>query len=498
MHALLRRRSLALLLAASACGSGEGTGGQGGAAGAGGGGQGGQGGAPVCGDALCAASESCGTCALDCGTCCGDGTCDANELCSTCAEDCGACAGVPPVVTRGPYLQRGSESGVVVRWRTDAPTASVVALGLSPGSLPLLAFAPGETTEHRVEVEGLSPDTVYHYGFGAPDAPLSGRDGSHFVRTAPPRGTARPRRIWVLGDAGTADADQRAVRDAYLAFTGARGTDLLLFLGDNAYLDGTDDEYQAALFDVYPNVLRNTVAWSTLGNHDGHSADSGTQTGTYYDVFSLPRAAEAGGVPSGTEAYYSFEHGNVHFVCLDSYDSSRAKTGDMLTWLEADLAANTQPWLVAFWHHPPYSKGSHDSDDEIELVEMRENALPILEAHGVDLVLSGHSHAYERTFLLHGHHDVSSTLTPAMIVDDGDGSPGGDGAYDRGPDAPHGAVYVVAGSSGQTTAGPLDHPAMFVSLLELGSLVLDVDGDVLDVTFLDDTGAIGDAFRLQK
>ena len=55
----------------------------------------------------------------------------------------------------------------------------------------------------------------------------------------------------------------------------------------------------------------------------------------------------------------------------------------MLTWFELDLADTTQDWIIAYWHHPPYSKGSHDSDNPIgldpELVEMRENVVPILE-----------------------------------------------------------------------------------------------------------------------
>jgi len=76
---------------------------------------------------------------------------------------------------------------------------------------------------------------------------------------------------------------------------------------------------------------------------------------------------------------------------------SRATNSPMANWLRADLDANTNQWLIAFWHHPPYSKGSHDSDDEIELIEMRQNIVPILEAHGVDLVVCGHSHNYERS-----------------------------------------------------------------------------------------------------
>ena len=69
--------------------------------------------------------------------------------------------------------------------------------------------------------------------------------------------------------------------------------------------------------------------------------------------------------------------------------------------------------MIAFCHHPPYTKGSHDSDADIELMEMRQNALPILEDAGVDLVLSGHSHSYERSFLIDGHYGTSSTFTSA-------------------------------------------------------------------------------------
>src|SRR5216117_1053841 len=127
-----------------------------------------------------------------------------------------------------------------------------------------------------------------------------------------PRASIRPR--------CAASTNQAAVRDAYLAFTGSRHTDLWLMLGDNAYPDGTDAQYQAAVFDMYPALLHNSPVWPTLGNHDGQSADSATQSGPYYDIFTLPTQAEAGGVASGTEAYYSFDYGNMHFVVLDSFD----------------------------------------------------------------------------------------------------------------------------------------------------------------------------------
>lgn len=411
----------------------------------------------------------------------------------------------PIVVTRAPYLQRGTDTSATIRWRTDSETTSGVWVNSSPALLRLAAYDPALRREHAVTLTGLQPNTRYFYAVGDGVRQLGGGTGEHYFETAPPRGTSRPTRIWVIGDSGTAGAEAAAVRDAYLAFAAGRATDVWLMLGDNAYAIGTDREYQAAVFDMYPSLLANTFVWPTLGNHDAGSARSATQSGVYYDIFDLPRQAEAGGVASGTEAYYSFDRGRIHFVCLDSQDSNRSVGGAMLSWLRADLANTTADWVIAFWHHPPYSKGSHDSDDPFDsdgrLKEMRENVLPILESFGVDLVLAGHSHSYERSCLLDGHHGLSTTLTPQMKLDAGDGRTAGDGSYakrTRGV-APHeGAVYVVAGSSGWLGGGTLDHPAMVTSLNTLGSLVLDVAGDRLDARFLDDAGLVRDAFTVEK
>jgi len=404
-------------------------------------------------------------------------------------------------VTRGPYLQMGTPGSLIVRWRTSVATDSCVRYGTDLASLSLLACDPAITTEHSVAVQGLGPATRYYYSVGTGGSPLAGGDTTHFFDTSPVPGEAIPTRVWVLGDSGTANANARAVRDAYAAFNAGARTNLMLMLGDNAYQNGTDAQYQAAVFDMYPGFLRNTVLWPTLGNHDGATANSATQSGPYYDIFSLPRNAEAGGLASGTEAYYSFDYGNIHFICLESFETSRLPGAAMMTWLQADALATTRQWTVAFWHHPPYSKGSHNSDTEVELVEMREHALPILEAAGVDLVLTGHSHSYERSFLIDGHYDVSTTFMETMKKDGGDGIVGGDGAYKKpspGPAAHEGSVHVVAGSSGQTSGGTLDHPAMFLSLNRLGSVVLDVDGRRLDARFVEATGAVSDLFTIFK
>ena len=66
------------------------------------------------------------------------------------------------------------------------------------------------------------------------------------------------------------------VRDAYYAFAGSTAPNLWLMLGDNAYNGGTDTEYQAAVFDMYPATLRQSVLWPTIGNHDVANTAQGT------------------------------------------------------------------------------------------------------------------------------------------------------------------------------------------------------------------------------
>ena len=97
----------------------------------------------------------------------------------------------------------------------------------------------------------------------------------------------------------------------------------------------------------------------------------------------------------------------------------------MYTWLNNDLMANTKKWTVCYFHHPPYSLGTHNSDTEFGMINMRQYYLPLLESYHGDLVLSGHSHVYERSYLLNGHYGLENTLTAGMIVNNtlGDAAP---------------------------------------------------------------------------
>jgi 3',5'-cyclic AMP phosphodiesterase CpdA len=156
--------------------------------------------------------------------------------------------------------------------------------------------------------------------------------------------------------------------------------DLILHVGDIAYDDGTLGQLESQFFDVYRALIESFPVFPVAGNHD-----YGTASGApLRQAFELPE----NGAPDGTESWYSFDWGNVHFVGLDT-----ERIGDQqAAWLDADLAGTDKPWKVVLGHRPPYSSGEHGSSSAF-----RGQFGPLIEKHHVQLVLAGHDHDYERS-----------------------------------------------------------------------------------------------------
>ncbi len=400
---------------------------------------------------------------------------------------------------RTPYLQLLTSNGVTLRWQSGHDEVGVVRYGTDPAQINRESHEDVARIGHQVRLRGLQPATRYYYSVGTGQAVWRGGPDYWFV-TAPAVGSDGDVRIWVQGDPGHWWKESQAVHAAMRNWVaehprpGRPPLDLWLTTGDNAYRSGTNPQFQAALFDAYPELLRNVPYMPVYGNHDA-------RRWAFFRIFSFPAHGEAGGVPSGSEHYFAYDYADIHFVFLDSEASDRSSSGPMMQWLKHDLAANRQRWLVVLFHHPPYTHGSHSSDNPHDsggrMAEMRETFLPVLEQAGVDLVLSGHSHVYERSYLLDCHYGRSDTLKPAMILDHGDGN----AEPYRKPLAPTphaGAVYAVVGSSNNLDDGPLDYPAMAASRHQRGSLLLDIRGDTLEASFVNAAGQVSDHFRIVK
>lgn len=422
---------------------------------------------------------------------------------------------------RGPYLQVATSTSMIIRWRTDALTRSVVTYGSTADKLDRLAEDTSLTFEHKVELKGLSPRTRYYYSIGGGLGDTLQRGNDNYFVTLPTPGTEGLYRIGVFGDCGNNSTNQRNVRDQVIKYLGDKYMDSWILLGDNAYSGGTDPEFQHKFFNIYKDdLLKKYPLFPAPGNHDYNdlyrfkSSAQSTHDIAYFQNFSMPTNGEAGGVPSHTQAFYSFDIGNIHFLSLDSYGKEDNETrmydttGAQVQWIKKDLEAfknKTRGWVVAYWHHPPYTMGSHNSDREGELVKIRENFIQILERYGVDLILCGHSHVYERSKLMKGHYGLEATFseikhnlsTSSALYDGSKNSC----PYIKDPVSNQGTVYVVTGSAGAQGGRQETYPhdAMYYSFNNLGGAsMIEVEGNRLELKFISADGEIRDHFTMMK
>ncbi|MCB9256892.1 MAG: metallophosphoesterase [Chitinophagales bacterium] len=430
-------------------------------------------------------------------------------------------------ITRGPYLQTPTSSDIIVIWRTSSPTNSTVWYGADPNALNNQINQSASVNQHVVQIPNLQAYTKYYYAVGYGNTMLSTPDSNHYFITSPLPYTEQNIRIWATGDFGKGNQGQIETKQSFENYTRAQGIDpdIWIWLGDNAYQDGKDSEYQSNVFGLagYSDIFSWLPFWPSPGNHDYNTIWSNNgilgipytlssisdHDGPYYDIVDVPEQAEAGGYPSTHEVFYSFDYGNTHLLSLNSevyHITNNNVLNQMKTFIHQDLQQNDKDWVIAYWHQPPYSKGSHDSDDFYEDVmkDMREEIVPILESYDVDLIICGHSHVYERSYLIHGHYDYSNTFNPSMIIDNSDGNKANGNAYIKNSfsSAPQGTVYAVVGNAG-SSEGNIGSPHPVMSSVysgdgNYGSLILDVYKNEIRGRHLASTGQIVDDFSIIK
>jgi len=178
-------------------------------------------------------------------------------------------------------------------------------------------------------------------------------------------------RFAIIGDTGTGSKQQQQVADLMKQYREAFPFEFVLMMGDNLYGSETPTDYKKKFQNVYQRLLDDKVKfYASLGNHDQPNE-------RFYEYFNM----------NGKE-YYRFSKGNVAFYALNSNYMDKKQ----LEWLEGELAKDTSDWKIAFFHHPPYSSGGkHGSDKQLRAV-----VEPIFVKYGVNVVLAGHEHFYER------------------------------------------------------------------------------------------------------
>jgi acid phosphatase type 7 len=422
-------------------------------------------------------------------------------------------------ITRGAYLQKGGSTSMVVKFFTNIPVVTKVKYGLSPTTLTNATTLNGPNLNHTFDITGLSPNTKYYYAIYKEDSLMQGSSEHYFI-TSQPIGSTAKLRVWITGDTGTGHPNQINVATQMENYIGANYLNAWILLGDNAYSYGSEIEFTSYFFQPYQakRFMKQTVIWPSPGNHDygGSLANQTSHNIPYFSIFSVPQAGEFGGVPSTVPQYYSYNINNVHFVSLDSYglDSYGLDNGvrfwdtlasPQISWLRQDLAANTQKWTIIYFHHPPFTMGSHNSDTEPDLALIRQQVVPIFEKYKVDMVLCGHSHTYERSKPFKGYYGLENSFLQSFNTSSSTGRYDGSTdscPYIRRPNSTSdGIIYAVVGSSGWPASGQVSFPHEALPIgnkTNSGSMILEFEDNRMDAKWISDVGILADKFTLIK
>lgn len=299
------------------------------------------------------------------------------------------------VVDRYPYIQQPTETSVLIAWNTATAGIGTVNWGTGPLDLTHQVTEAATSQKHALALTSLQPNTRYYYQVST-DAGYS--SAVEYFETAKPI-EEKAIRFLHYADCGY----NNTVQNQLAAQMELEDVDFAVVAGDVD--QGVGDAYDNVFFGVYKNMLARDCHYTAIGNHD-IIANGGVD---FFDAFYQPtNNAQL------SEHYYSFTWGNAKFICLDS-NGDYSIGSDQHDFLLEELECRDQEWLFVFFHHPPWTNAwdptyyvpfqpyyQYDGNDD-----MRTALVPYFEQYGVDFVLNGHSHCYQRGEMNGVHYVIS-------------------------------------------------------------------------------------------
>jgi calcineurin-like phosphoesterase family protein/purple acid phosphatase-like protein len=297
------------------------------------------------------------------------------------------------IITRGPFIQNpdAQTTTMTLEWWTDAAGDSTVeygttvALGSSVNAPTTGSCEIGSAgTCHIVPLTGLLPGARYYYQLKTNGTVVQAAAPNIYFTTLKDPTDTNDLFFTVFGDWGQDSSQEQQVSNNQ----NAADPPLLMTVGDNAYQNGTQSDWDNNALAYYVNPMMRMLFMPTLGNHDLNDVGpSNWANSVEIKLFLLPRDGTA------QERYYSFDDGDAHFIVLDA---NAPTDSTQRAWLESNLAGTPRRWKFVFLHQTPYScangLASIGSDSNV-----RSNWGPLFEQYGVDIVFDGHDHIYERT-----------------------------------------------------------------------------------------------------
>lgn len=269
---------------------------------------------------------------------------------------------------RQPYLAYMTSTSAVIAWRCRPE--GEVRWG-SDSDLDNKVIDNKLKDQHFVVLSNLEPATTYSYEVRVEGEPLAQKAT---FKTAPSRDVS-DFSFLAFADSGAGTTFQQNIAKLMKNLT----FDFAIVPGDIIYETGADAEYDPHYFKPYAGMINHLPFFPALGNHDNLTEEGGPYRRNFY-------------LPKGT-FYHDFFWGDTHFIALDS---NRLGDRKQQEWLISALKVPAR-WKIVFFHHPPFSYGTYGGYENI-----RQQWVPLFERYGVDLVMTGHSHSYERMVPING------------------------------------------------------------------------------------------------
>jgi len=281
-------------------------------------------------------------------------------------------AAKPFKIIKGPYLQQVTPDSIVIMWETNTAADSRVDYDGQ------LVEDSTQVKIHEVLLDGLDDNTTYSYTVTS-----GGTTSAESTFATAPAGP-RNFRFVAYGDTRTNANAHAAVIQAIIA----SGPELVIHTGD--LVESGDDygQWGRQFFDPAYDLMIKTPLLPIIGNHEG----SGN---LFRDFFSL----------GNNDYWFAFTYGGVRFIGLNTHNASYSPGSTQYNWLLEELTSDAYTnatWHIVYFHHPPYSSGSHGDTQGV-----KDHLVPLFEQYGVDMVFSGHDHHYERSFKDDVHYIVT-------------------------------------------------------------------------------------------
>lgn len=376
-------------------------------------------------------------------------------------------------IVKGPYLQWPTENSMTIMWETSETASSRVDVFMAerihsghqgnykkPEKLLHSVVKEDDSIIHQLTIHELKPGTIYFYKVVSKKGQAQIEAGPYPLKTAVPRGV--PFSFAITSETGGYsgfDSSGGQINKRVFEQMRRYRPDIALFVGDIVDDGRRYDDWETYFFDPGKELLLSTPFYSCLGNHENNGS-------WYYDFFAF----------APPKNYYSFDYGDVHFLCLDSTDfipqdtypraAEEIRVGnDQYDFLIRDLKNTSAKWKVVFFHYPPFVSGGYQVEDMRSLC-------PVLEQYGVDVVFNSHTIVYER----------SHPLREGKV------------------DFDNGIIYIVAGGAGAMPHWLLPkrewHTSQSLAVPHFVQVV--ATSEVMEIRAIDEEGRLFDQVLLRK